>query len=408
MRRWIALFLVAIVLMTIFAGCVNTTEDIANRDQSEAEAIGLEMHKIGVAVYNVKDNQIMMFKDYLDNYIKECFVDVTFIYSESITNEEEMMDFLEYCEENDVDGIMSFIAYDLKAELDFCKENKMYYVTPSSTFSQERFDSVADNPYYVGVTGPGSEIEYEETAKMTVALASKGDGKSFIILSGGATMNNEMHRLRTVAMLDNLQSIYGVTFEKSSEELAMVTERTDVEAGDLRVTICPGYFNVEQYRVSASEAIRSGEYTTILSSLPVTDLIDDLEATDNIECGLIDCFSEENYFGFKKGKVVYVVGKYQSEIGPAFAALYNAITGNAEAYRVNGKAFQLEQGFWTAKSETDYDAMYALASGAVVNAYNYSDLYSVIKSLTPDTTFEDFKKLTESYNYDACLARRSD
>lgn len=74
---------------------------------------------------------------------------------------------------------------------------------------------------------------------------------------------------------------------------------------------------------------------------------------------MIDCFSEDNYYGFKNGTIAYVAGKYQSEIGPGFAALYNAITGYGEDYREDGRAFRLEQGFWTAKSSQEYESMYS-------------------------------------------------
>lgn len=207
-------------------------------------------------------------------------------------------------------------------------------------------------------------------------------------------------------MLDVLQKVHGVTFPQSSEELAVVTEQTVLEVDGLRLVICPGYLELEEPRAAASELISTGEYSTVLSAVPVTSV---MAALDSVEakCGVVDCFSEENYFSFKQGKVAYVAGKYQSEIGPGFAALYNAVTGYGDIYRVDGKAFRLEQGFWTAASESEYDGKYALACGAAVNAYNYEDLYSAVKALNPEADFETFKALTESYSYEDCLARRS-
>ena len=67
-----------------------------------------------------------MFKNYLDNYIKECFSDVTFLYSNSISGGEELMDFLELCSQNDVEGVMVFGSYDLQKEVAFCVAHKMY------------------------------------------------------------------------------------------------------------------------------------------------------------------------------------------------------------------------------------------------------------------------------------------
>ena len=405
MKRYFALVLTAVMLLALLAGCgPRTTDDISNRDQQTAEDSGLTIHKIGVATYNIKDAQVMMFKDYLDNYIKECFTDVTFLYSDSISSNEDMENFLTLCAENGVEGVMIFGSNDLVREVEFCAGHGMYVIRPSGTSSDAVFDAVAENPYFVGEIGPGAEKEYKAGEEMARAMA--GEGKSYVILSSGASLGNEMHRLRTLGMLDVLQEVHGVTFPQSCEELAVVTETTAIETDGLRIIIYPGYLELEENCVSACEIISAGEYTTILSAVPVTPLMDALNAVD-VECGVIDCFSEDNYFGFKKGKISYVAGKYQSEIGPGFAALYNAITGNADAYRTDGKAFRLEQGFWSAASEAEYDTKYALASSITINAYKYEDLYSVIKSLTPEADFETYKALVESYSYDDCLARRS-
>lgn len=405
MRKRFAFILAAVLLLVLLPGCSReTTEDVANRDQASAEASGMDIHKIGVATYNIKDAQIMMFKDYLDHYIKECFTDVTFLYSDSISGTDSMLDFLGQCADNGAEGVMIFGSTDLVREVEFCAERGMYVIRPSGTSSDAAFEAVADNPYFVGEIGPGAEKEYEAAADMTRAVA--GEGKSYIILSSGASTGNEMHRLRTLAMLEVLQEVHGVTFPQSCEELAVAAEQTAVEAGGVKLVICPGYLEGEEARAAASEIITTGEYTTILSAVPVTSLMDALNAVD-IECGVVDCFSEDNYFGFKKGKIAYVAGKYQAEIGPGFAALYNAVTGNGDAFREDGRAFRLEQGFWSAASESEYDSKYALASSVTINAYNYEDLYSVVKALTPEADFAALKALTESWSYEDCLARRS-
>lgn len=405
MKKYLVFLLAVLLLLSLLGGCgPRSTEEVANRDQQTAEASGLTIHKIGVATYNIKDAQIMMFKEYLDGYIKQCFTDVTFLYSDSISNSEDMENFLTLCAENGVEGVMIFGSNDLVREVELCAGYGMYVIRPSGTSSDAVFDAVADNPWFVGEIGPGAEKEYEAGEGMARAMA--GYGKSYLILSSGAASGNEMHRLRTLGMLEVLQEIHGVTFPQSCEDLAVVSEPTAVETGSLRIMICPGYLEREENCVTASEIISTEEYNTVLSAVPVTPLIDALSEAE-MECGVVDCFSEDNYFGFKKGKISYVAGKYQSEIGPGFAALYNAITGHADAYRVDGRAFRLEQGFWSAANEVEYDKKYALASSVTINAYNYEDLYSVIQSLNPEAGFADYKALVESYSYEDCLARRS-
>lgn len=403
MKRHTALFLAAAMLALLLAGCaVKDVGDISGREPT-AEGGG-RIHKIGVATYNIRDAQVMMFKEYLDNYISQNFSDVEFLYSDTITSGEEMMDFLALCAENGTDGIMLFNSYDLKKEMDFCAEHEMYAIRPAGTFSDEEFNEVASNPYFLGQIGPGIQKEYEEGEKMARAMAGKG--KSYVVFSGGAFMGNEMHRQRTIAMLDALQEVHGVSLSQGSEALAMADQVTEVKENGLELAICPGYLDVEAFREPAAQAIASGAYTTALSSIPVSALSDELDSAD-IECGVIDCFSDDNYQGFRKGKIHYVAGKYQSEIGPGFAALYNAVTGNAGLYRVDGKAFRLEQGFWVAESASEYDSMYGLARGISTNAYNYEDLRSVIRAINPEADFEAFKALVESYGYDDCLERRS-
>ncbi len=401
----VLIFLLSLVLsFSSLTGCSGmSTEDVSTQDQQEAKDSGLESHKIGVATYNVRDAQIMMFKEYLDGYIKECFPDVSFLYSDSLSGSEDLMDFLSFCAESGVEGVMLFGSYDLQKEAAFCAENEMYMIRPSATSSDEDFEAVASNPYYVGEIGPGTEMEYKAGADMAETLAKEGE--TYLIFSSGASEENEMHRLRTLGILDTLQKIYGVEFEQSPEELAVVDEPTNVEAGDLKFTIFPGYLESEENSAAAAGLAASGEYTTILSTVPVSPIKDTLDTLD-IHCGAIDCFSEDNYYGFRNGTISYVAGKYQSEIGPGFAALYNAVTGNGEVFREDGKAFRLEQGFWIAESSEEYSEMYSLARSVSVNAYNYEDLYGVIRSMTPDADFEDLRALAESYSYEDCMERR--
>ena len=401
----VLIFLLSLVLsFSSLTGCSGmSTEDVSTQDQQEAKDSGLESHKIGVATYNVRDAQIMMFKEYLDGYIKECFPDVSFLYSDSLSGSEDLMDFLSFCAESGVEGVMLFGSYDLQKEAAFCAENEMYMIRPSATSSDEDFEAVASNPYYVGEIGPGTEMEYKAGADMAETLAKEGE--TYLIFSSGASEENEMHRLRTLGILDTLQKIYGVEFEQSPEELAVVDEPTNVEAGDLKFTIFPGYLESEENSAAAAGLAASGEYTTILSTVPVSPIKDTLDTLD-IHCGAIDCFSEDNYYGFRNGTISYVAGKYQSEIGPGFAALYNAVTGNAEMFREDGRAFRLEQGFWIAESSEEYSEMYSLARSVSVNAYNYEDLYGVIRSMTPDADFEDLRALAESYSYEDCMERR--
>ena len=127
---------------------------------------------------------------------------MTFLYSESISDSNELMDFLETCAENQVEGVMVFGSYDLQKEVEFCADHGMYMIRPSATSSDADFEAVASNPYYIGEIGP------EQSWSMKPERHDQGvggGGKTYLIFSSGAAQGNEMHRLRTLGILDTLQ-----------------------------------------------------------------------------------------------------------------------------------------------------------------------------------------------------------
>ena len=112
------------------------------------------IHKIGVVVYDLKDEQVQAFREYLEGYIGENFSDVDFLYSAEVTTEEQEMQFLNDAIAAGVEGIMAFNSFDLEKEVELCAENGVYFIRPSSTTDPETFDKIANNPYFLGYFGP--------------------------------------------------------------------------------------------------------------------------------------------------------------------------------------------------------------------------------------------------------------
>ncbi len=121
---------------------------------------------------------------------------------------------------------------------------------------------------------------------------------------------------------------------------------------------------------------------------------------------IVDCFSEQNLEHFNNGRLDYVTGKYGSIVGPAFAAMYNAVTGHADQFRDNGRAFKMEQGFWTASSKEEFEEKYMVAASLEIQAYNYDDLRNVTIEYNENATLDDLKALTKAYTYEDVCERR--
>ena len=85
--------------------------------------------------------------------------------------------------------------------------------------------------------------------------------------------------------------------------------------------------------------------------------------------------------------------------GPAFAILYNAMSGYPEANTddADSNTVRLYQGFWSASDKDTFNELYGYTQDIYENAYSCADLMEVIKAYTTDTTPDKLKVLTEAY-----------
>ena len=360
------------------------------------------IHKIGVLVYDLKDEQVQAFREYMEGYLGENFSDVDFLYSAGVTTDVEEMEFLNNAIAAGVEGIIAFNSFDLEKEVSLCASHGVYYLRPSSTTDPEDFAKVEDNPYFLGYFGPGNEMEYQAGYDMAAYFAKEQITDNYLLLSGGAG-TNVMHEQRAEGMLDALQEAYGVQFDQSSTELASASEPVSVEAGNLKVTVFPGYIGVPDVGQQAVAEFEKDQAGVVMSTIPVQAIADSL---GNASLGTVDCYTETNGKLFKNGNLKYLCGKYESIIGPAFAAIYNAVTGYSEDFREDGKAFAIQQGFWTSTDYQDFQEKYELSSGITLNAYNYEDLLEVCKAHNPNATLDDLKELAGAWDFDSAVQRR--
>ena len=362
------------------------------------------VHKIGVIVYNTGDDEVIGFREYLQGYIEDNFEMVKFVYSDSIQNKEQELAFIQRACDDGVEGFMSFLSHDLAAEVALCEKNKAYYMLASGTVQDEAFDAVADNPWFIGMFGPGRAFEFQAGADLARFFAEQDYGARYFILSGGAAMGNEMHYQRTLGILNAFAAHYDVSFSQSREELARTDKPVTLELDKLTVTICPGYVSRENYLETAKKAYAEGTYDAVLSVLPPVEMA---TAIGNTPLGVVDAYHTRNLQLFTNGPLKFVIGKYSSVVGPAFALMLNAVTGYAEDFRNGGKAVRVTQGFWTSESMEDYVEKYTLASSASKNAYNFDDLSRVIRLYNPDANLVDLVALAEACSFFAVEARRS-
>ncbi len=397
MKRRIITAILALVLCLGLAAC--------GAAKTEAPKYTTEPgHKIGVLVSHTGDNEVIAFREYLQGSIESNFEMVQFIYSDSVRRGEEELDFIRKACGDGVEGFLSFVSYDLAAEVALCEENRVYYLMAAGTVADEAFDAVASNPWFLGMFGPGRAFEFQAGADLARWFAEQGFGDRYFVLSGGAPMGNEMHYQRTLGILNALAVAYGVSFDRSREELAKSDAPITLTADGLTVTICPGYVSREPDLSTAKQAFAEGAYDAVLAVLPPEGMT---EAIGKTPLGVVDAYHTRNLQLFTDGTLRFVIGKYSALVGPAFALMLNAITGYADEFRYEGKAVRVTQGFWQSDSAEDYLEKYTLSSSASKNAFNFDDLVKVIKLYNPDATLNELVALAEACSYFAVEARRS-
>lgn len=377
-----------------------------------------ETHTIGVIVYDPDSAEMEMFSDYYRDYIQSGFP-VKFIFSGKTTNAEEEIQYIDKMKAQGAEGIISFGGYadGLQDIIKECEKDEVYYALGSNTISDENYEAVKDNPWYMGSVGPNLEEVYQSGCEMAEYFLDKG-AKNFVIMSGGASSGNRLHQVRTWGMLNTLEEKAGLTLTEEAETLSATEEVTKLsgEDGSVQVTICPGYTEGGAGLDNLSTVFADGNCDALMSAFHVATYLDRIadkekEQNSNILVGSIDSFTDDNYELFQKkdmfgnAPVDYVQGKYASEAGPAFAMIYNAITGNLDAVRENEQAVRLYQGFWTATNGKDYEELYGYATGIYENAYSCEDLQGVIKVFDTGATPEKFKELTEGYSVEDAKAR---
>ena len=378
-----------------------------------------DVHTIGVVVYDPDSAEMEMFADYYRDYIEEGFP-VKFLFSGKVADAEAEKSFIEEAKAEGAEGIISFVGYadGLQDIIKTCEEEEIYYALGSNTVSDENYEAIKDNPWYLGSVGPDLEAVYEAGCDMTEFFLDK-DAENIVIMSGGASAGNALHKMRTQGMLDTLEEKAGLVLTEDSDKLSATDEMTELtdEDGNLHVTICPGYTEMDGAGLDNLEtAFAEGDCDTVMSAFHVSTYLDristkEIEQDSNIMVGAIDSFSEQNFEIFKEkdafgnAPIDYVRGKYASMAGPAFAMIYNAITGTPDAVEENGEAVRLYQNLWAAKSEEEYIELYGYATGIYENAYSCDDLMQVIGQFSEDANPENFKELTEASDLESAKER---
>lgn len=419
-------FVLASALIFSMAGCQGKTDAVrtsSSKNDTAQETISQkaeieksvvetgQIHKIGVVVYNLEDDEVNMFRSYYEDYLSAAF-SVNFVYSDTVTTIDEEKQFADQAKEAGCEGIISYVSYDLPEITRYCADD-MYYVLASGNYTQDQLAQAEQHEKFLGITGPSAEDEYDAGVDLVESMQKEGEDalsnteKTWILLNGGVRTGNYMHQERFAGALDALQKA-GYTLTASADELGMAAENClaaeHPDGG--KVYLCPGYYYSEDSRKNILEALDSVDPDAVISVCSLAVLYDTLQEKEiaqgkDIQIGTVDCFSETNRSAFERqdafgnSSIDCVVGKCQAMGAPAFIAMYNAVTGHADVVRNEGKPYRLNQNMWTARSAAEYDTLSVKASNIYENVYTTDEMMKVLAVYNPAADYTAFENFVE-------------
>lgn len=413
--------MMAMVLIFSMVACspkagnpVETPAETGVETKVEAET-PKEKYTIAVAWKSI-DASTQTRMDYLKNYLGPQ-IGVDFIFSEVISDIDSLLTFVENSYASGARAILSTVTDGTEALAARANELGMYTAVVSST----PYESVSEIPTYMGITGIDITRVADAYGEILNQQFSSEEPANFIVVTGGSAMGVASHREAAKSMLLTLQEKYKLTYEKSIEELVALKATSDVATGnqEVKITIVPGFPNMDGYVSGVSGLLQTGEYDAIISVFPTAEVfataIDEVEKSlgKNIKMICQANFGENTKHAFSTldstgnptldGAVMYA-GTVNDAYG--IVMLYNGLSGHADLMKPDGKAIVFAPGPLVCATAEDYARLEQLDTKDDMYIYSADEVKSMLKAYNPDATFESIMEYAEKFSAEDILERR--
>ena len=373
--------------------------------------------KIGVATI-FEGEQWEIQRNYFVNELGPA-LNMEFMFSERINDANALMDFIDQAFAADCDGILSFRTQgeDVAQAARKCEDYGMYYVTQNSKVA----DEVAGLSYNVGHCGADPVKMGAAYKELFAELLSDGEPHSLFLYSCGAVGRMaDSHYYSSTAILEAYQEAYGLTYEKSIDEMLNTQEPQEWATGrdDVKIYIFPG-IDWDAAAIAAQAQLQTGDYDTFAACAQwqiFSTGIDEVErslgkdirivGTVNIDDQTQTGFASQDSFGNQLINAGMV-----NPLCPADAIncieLYNALAGGAEQMKEGGNAVLVGVAPFVCMDSDTYNGITQLDRSADTYIINKEDISKLLVTTNPSVTWKDIDAyLNEIADIDYVLSSR--
>jgi len=425
-KRTATLFLAGVMAVISLSGCGGASSSApaaaaasgsTTSAASSETTVPTKQFVIGVAEAQAND-EVTTRRAYYEDFIAPNY-NVKFIFSEVLKDDAAVKTFIENCIDSGADAIIDFKSNSAQMAR-MCEENGVIYTVQGiPDMSPELEDG--NFPLHTGWVGADNAQVGNLFRDWLEANASADGKEGFLISTSLAPQGNVQHVQVSRSILEGLQEKYGLTYEKSIEDLVASSETTNV-ANDkgILITLYPGSPNKETWLPGISSLLQTGKYAMFLSSGQTYNqsatAVKEVEQAFNIDIKVasIAAFSTTLTTAFNtkdangNPSVDMVTVKPSSALNAClFAVTYNALNGAIETTcrDADGKPanFRFQMISITSPEElAKTEGWDNKDTGTWIAGKEFVDSMLVTKH--PDITPEDINKIMAGLNVDSISA----
>jgi hypothetical protein len=363
-KRFVVLFVVFAMLALPAAVFSGGRSQPSGADAASPAGGGprLKPVKIAVAFWAIDANALLVQK-YLSEYVGPA-LHTTFMFSEAVEDADSLITFMENAYAAGCQGIINY--QNTSVEQAIAKANELgMYIATNTTVKVEN----GDLPYNLGFVAATAADVANSFGELVKDLVNDGKDHNIIIVSAGAGFGNPEHYEATVTILHTLESVYGLTYERPVETLAVSRAETVViNNKGIKIVIYPGYPTGNTYVTGMSAILQTGEYDTMLACNAAyarfAVAIDEVEKAykKDIRISAIVMIEDQTKASFSTidstGNAMLnsaVLTANISQVAGLFALVYNGITDYPEKVRVDGKGIYYNTPKWKCHDAAEYE-----------------------------------------------------
>ena len=390
----IALLLALITVCATLVGCGGKeTNETSSNGMDESKTV-----KMGILVSDTTSAEALAFRAYYEEYIQSQY-NVELMYSDELKDAAAEASAIDNFIANNCKAVISFSSFDRPAQLAQCADAGVYYAVATGTLTEEQYEAVKANEYYVGAIGPDLMTEYQTGYEMAKYFLEDGKTK-FGIFGGAIPYYTDMHIYRAAGMLTAMCEIGGGDYKGASDMAGIIGQiyaDGGVETGVIGTVELVGYVGGydmdDAWFGKCAEMAQTPGLEVILAVGNGSDFFAAAKG-EGVQIASVDAYADAYKEAMEAGNLNYLAGKFSASIGPIFMATYSAVQGNP-IRDAEGNALALSQGYWIATSAEEFNEFYAVDSSKEDPAYTREMLDTLYAA-----SYEDFASFVGAYSFD--------